>query len=108
MINETILERVKDSSLLLIRLGLVTIFLYHGFPKATEWPMAYAKFESMGFPGFLGPVVGIAEVIAATMILVGYWNLLSNFVLAVIIFVAARTPLVPSASALGPSLVLVA
>jgi putative oxidoreductase len=41
--------------LLLARLLLAAIFLYHGWPKATQPEMAMSKFEEMRFPGFLGP-----------------------------------------------------
>lgn len=101
MANEAILARVRASSLLLIRLAVVTIFLYHGFPKAADWSMAYAKFESMGFPGFLGPIVGITEVVAAVMVLIGYWNFLANLALAAIIFVAIVGVQIPQAETAG-------
>lgn len=44
--------------LLLRRLPLAFIFLYHGWPKAMQPEMAMSKFEKIGFPGFLGPIVG--------------------------------------------------
>ena len=101
MLNETMLERFKGSSLLLIRLSLVAIFLYHGFPKAVDWPMAYGKFEAMGFPGFLGPTIGIVEVLAALLLLMGYWNFQANLVLAAIIFVAIIGVQIPGAEKAG-------
>ncbi|MEM9908713.1 MAG: DoxX family protein [Cyanobacteria bacterium P01_D01_bin.44] len=38
----------------------------------------------MGFPGFLGPITGIAEVIASVLILLGLYSKLSNLLLAFI------------------------
>ena len=50
--------------------------------------MAMEKFVSMSFPGFLGPVVGWVEVIAAILILIGFWHKWANLVLAIVIAVA--------------------
>ncbi|MEM8809941.1 MAG: DoxX family protein [Cyanobacteria bacterium P01_G01_bin.38] len=77
-------HRFADYSLLLLRLMVVFIFLYHGLPKAINWPLAMQKFVDMGFPGFLGPITGIVEVIASVLILLGLYSKLSNLLLAVI------------------------
>ncbi|NEO97262.1 MAG: DoxX family protein [Symploca sp. SIO2E9] len=73
-------------SLWLLRLILIAIFLYHGLPKAINWSMASEKFVGFGLPGFLGPITGIAEVIASVLLLFGlYWeaaNLLLLFIIA--------------------------
>ena len=78
----------KSLGLLLTRIVIAIIFLYHGVPKALDWTMASGKFAAMGFPGFLGPLVGIIEVVAAVLILLGLWHMEANYVLAVIILVA--------------------
>lgn len=57
-LKSNFLHNYSDLILLLARLVIVFIFLYHGWPKATQPEMAMGKFEDMGFPGFLGPVVG--------------------------------------------------
>jgi putative oxidoreductase len=87
----------KDWSLMGLRLVIVAIFLYHGIPKALDWAMASNKFAGMGFPGFLGPIVGIAEVIAALLIVVGVWHAWANYLLAVIIAVAIISVQIPNA-----------
>ena len=79
---------MKNISLLLTRIVIAFIFLWHGIPKAFNPSMAMEKFVSMGFPGFLGPVIGWIEVIAAIFILLGFLNKWSNYVLAAIIVVA--------------------
>lgn len=43
---------LQEFSLLLLRLVIVAIFLYHGFPKAVNWGMASEKFVGFGLPGF--------------------------------------------------------
>ena len=62
-------------TLLTLRIVLVAIWLYHGLPKAIFWSAATDKFISFGLPGFLGPITGIAEVIAGLLFLVGrFWK----------------------------------
>lgn len=78
----------KEKILFLVRLAVVFIFLWHGLPKALDPSAAALKFESMGFPGFLGGIVGWLEVIASIMVLAGYYHTLANGILAIIILVA--------------------
>ena len=95
--NKTKKTECKAWSLLGLRLVIAVIFLYHGWPKATDWSMAMEKFVAMGFPGFLGPLVGIVEVIAAVLIVVGIWHNWANWALAVIVFVAIVGVQIPNA-----------
>lgn len=78
----------KGLSLLLLRLSVVFVFLWHGIPKAFNPSMAMEKFVSMGFPGFLGPIVGWAEVIGAVLLLVGFYHKYASYLLGIIIAVA--------------------
>ncbi len=87
--------------LLLLRVAVAGIYLYHGLPKALDWSMAATKFEAMGFPGFLGPTIGIVEVIAATLILVGAWHRWANYALAGVITVAIFCVQVPATMTAG-------
>ena len=82
------MKKYRDLTLLLTRLVIVFVFLWHGVPKAFGPSMAMEKFVAMGFPGFLGPIVGWVEVIAAVLILVGMYHKWANLALAVIIVVA--------------------
>jgi putative oxidoreductase len=66
--------RSTDYALLILRLATVFVFLPHGIGKALNWPMASSMFSAMGFPGFLGPITGIAEVLASLLLLVGLLN----------------------------------
>ena len=84
-------------SLLLLRLSLAIIFLFHGIPKATNWAMAAEKFESWGFAAFWGPTVGIIEVIAAALILIGLWATFASLALGIIITVAILAVQIPGA-----------
>lgn len=49
----------QDSTILLVtRLLLAFIFLWHGAPKAVHFSMAAEKFAGFGLPGGLGPIIG--------------------------------------------------
>jgi putative oxidoreductase len=76
------------TGLLPLRLAIASIYLYHGLPKALDWAMAADKFAAMGFPGFLGPIVGITEVVAALMLMSGLAYRWANAALGGIIAVA--------------------
>ena len=83
-------------ALLGLRFTLVAIFLYHGLPKAIFWSMATEKFIGFGLPGFLGPITGIAEVVASVLLLFGlYWQI-ANLVLLFIIAGAIVTVQLPN------------
>ena len=58
--------------------AVVFVFLWHGIPKAFNPAMAMEKFVSMGFPGFLGPIVGWAEVIGGVLLLIGLYHKYAN------------------------------
>lgn len=94
-------EEWKSWSLLGLRLVIVAIFLYHGWPKATQWSMAFDKFVGMGFPGFLGPIIGILEVVGAILIIIGIWHAWANYMLAAIIVVAIVGVQIPGAVKAG-------
>ena len=83
-------------ALVILRLTLVAIFLYHGLPKAIFWSMATEKFVNFGLPGFLGPITGIAEVIASISLLFGRFWKASNLVLMFIIAGAIITVQLPT------------
>ncbi len=83
-------------ALLILRLTLIAIFLYHGLPKAIFWSMATEKFIGFGLPGFLGPITGIAEVIASILLLFGRFWKFSNLLLLFIIAGAIVTVQLPN------------
>ena len=83
-------------TLLTLRIVLVAIWLYHGLPKAIFWSAAMDKFVSFGLPGFLGPITGIAEVIAALLFLVGRFWKATNLILMFIIAGAIVTVQLPN------------
>ena len=93
--------RLDAFALLLLRLMIVFIFLYHGIPKAINWPLAAEKFVSMGFPGFLGPITGFVEIITSILILLGLYMKVSNLILAFIMAGAIAGVHIPASLAQG-------
>ncbi|MEM9509891.1 MAG: DoxX family protein [Cyanobacteria bacterium J06638_38] len=89
-------NKFSTYSLLLLRVLLVLIFLYHGIPKAIFWSAAADKFVGFGLPGFLGPITGIAEVIASVLLLFGRFWQASNLILLFIIAGALVTVQIPN------------
>ena len=66
--------RATDYALLMLRLSTLFVFIPNGISKALNWPMSTGMFASLGFPSFLGPITGMAEVIASLLILVVVLN----------------------------------
>lgn len=82
-------------ALLLSRGVVAAIFLWHGVPKAVDWPAAMDKFVGFGLPGFLGPVTGIVEVVASAMLLLGVGHRLAAGILMAVIAGAIATVQIP-------------
>lgn len=96
MLNNSTYTKFQTYGLWALRILLVLIFLYHGLPKAINWAVASEKFIGFGLPGFLGPITGIVEVIAAVLLLFGRFWKITNWVLLFIIAGAIVTVQLPS------------
>ena len=56
------LEKLKPLALLLLRLGLGIIFVFHGYPKLfTHTRETMQGFSHMGFPGYFAYIAGVFE-----------------------------------------------
>lgn len=87
---------------LLLSRGIVAlIFLWHGVPKAVDWPAAMDKFVGFGLPGFLGPVTGMVEVVASAMLLLGVGHRVAAGILMVVISGAIATVQIPGGISVG-------
>lgn len=95
------MQDYKKYSLLLTRLFIVFIFLWHGVPKAFNIQWAMDKFVGFGLPGILGPIIGWVEVIAAILVLVGFWHKWANLALAAVIIGAIVTVQLPKGVTAG-------
>lgn len=75
----------KGLSLLSLRILVAAIFLYHGIPKLLNISGTMSFFSGIGLPGFLAVIVGIVEVVAGILLLLGLWTKWSSYALAIII-----------------------
>jgi len=81
-------DRLQGVVLFSVRAALALIFLWHGVPKAFSPDVGVEKFVNMGFPGFLGPIVGWVEVVGSILLVVGWGTRWASLVLAGVIAVA--------------------
>lgn len=73
------LSRYRDSGLLIIRLGLGVMFLFHGLPKLSGGPALWEKLgmatRYLGidvFPLFFGFMASFAEVFGGIFLILGF------------------------------------
>jgi putative oxidoreductase len=77
-----ILEKLKPLALMLLRLALGTIFIFHGLPKllhTREWMQSLAQ---MGFPGYFAYIAGILEVFGGLLLILGLFTRIAGLLLA--------------------------
>ena len=91
----------RDSGLLVLRLVVAAIFLWHGYPKVLDPPGAVEKFIGFGLPGWLGPIVGWAEIIAGVALVLGFMHRWACAVLLVIIIGALAIVQIPNGISSG-------
>jgi len=77
------LEKLKPLALLLRRLGLGIIFIYHGFPKLfTHTHQAMQQFPRMGFPSYFVYIAGIVEFFGGCLLVVGLFTRIAALLIA--------------------------
>lgn len=77
------LERLRPLALLLLRLGLGLIFVYHGYPKLfTHTHEALQQFPRMGFPSYFVYVAGVVEFFGGWLLILGLFTRISALLLA--------------------------
>lgn len=78
-----LLEKLKPLALLLLRLGLGLIFIYHGFPKLfTHAHQTLQEFTRMGFPSYFGYVAGVVEFFGGWLLVLGLFTRIAALLLA--------------------------
>ena len=69
------LENLKPLALLLLRLALGIILIFHGYPKLfTHTPDAMQGFEHMGFPGYFVYIAGVIEFFGGIVLILGLFT----------------------------------
>lgn len=87
---------MQNIGLLILRLGIGTLFLFHGFPKISGGPEKWLGIGSaMGllgikmFPTFWGFMAAFSEFFGAIFVMVGIFFIPASALLAFTMFVAA-------------------
>src|SRR5271154_347006 len=83
------LERLKPLALLLLRLGLGIIFVFHGYPKLfTHTRETMQGFGHMGFPVYFAYIAGVFEFFGGLLLIAGLFTRIAGLLLAVEMAVA--------------------
>jgi putative oxidoreductase len=68
----TFLKRLEPFTMLLLRLGLALVFIYHGYPKLFGDRAAIIEsFQAIGLPGYLVYVTGAIEFFGGVALALG-------------------------------------
>lgn len=92
---------LRGYSLLILRVVLGLIFIYHGYGKVFEPSGAMGFFSSIGLPGFLAPIVGVVEVGGGLMLIFGLFARPAAAALLVVIAGALIKVQIPHGLAAG-------
>lgn len=77
------LEQLKPLGLLLLRVALGIIFVFHGYPKLfTHTHDAMQAFEHMGFPGYFVYIAGVIEFFGGIMLIIGLFTRIAGLLVA--------------------------
>lgn len=78
-----ILEKLKPLALLLLRLGLGVIFIYHGYPKLfSHMHQTMQEFPRIGFPSYFALISGVVELFGGWLLILGLFTRVSALLLA--------------------------
>jgi putative oxidoreductase len=78
-----ILEQLKPLGLLLLRVALGVIFIFHGYPKLfTSTHQTMQFFEHSGLPGYFVYIAGVFEFFGGIMLIVGLFTRVAALLLA--------------------------
>ena len=78
------LERLKPLALLLLRLALAAVFIYHGYPKLFgHTHEAVQNFVRLGLPSYFAYVSGLIEFFGGCMLVAGLFTRVAGLLLAI-------------------------
>jgi len=84
----TRLNALQPVGLLILRLALGIIFIWHGYPKLTHANGMYSVFVQHGLPGYFVTVAGVLEVFGGGLIILGFLTRIAALLLAIEMAVA--------------------
>ena len=77
------LEKLKPLALLLLRVAIGVIFIYHGYPKLFGHTRdAMQAFAHMGFPRYFAYISGVLEFFGGCMLIIGLFARIAGLLLA--------------------------
>jgi|Deesub1362A_J573_1020465.scaffolds.fasta_scaffold09785_3 putative oxidoreductase len=92
----TFLDKYRDMGLLVLRMGIGTMFIYHGLPKMMAGPEKWEKLgmavKSVGIhflPEFWGFMAAFSEVVGGICIIIGLFFRPACILLTITMIVAA-------------------
>jgi putative oxidoreductase len=78
------LEKLKPLAILLLRLALGVIFVYHGYPKLFGHTReAVQGFVRLGFPGYFAYISGLIEFFGGCMVIAGLFTRVAGLLLTI-------------------------
>src|SRR3984957_8316697 len=84
----TRLNALQPVGLLLLRVALGIIFIWHGYPKLTQPNVMQGLFVQHGLPGYFVAVAGVLEVFCGGVIILGFLMRIAALLLALEMAVA--------------------
>lgn len=79
-----VLEKLKPLGLLLLRVALGVIFIYHGYPKLFGHTRETMRaFAHMGLPGYFVYIAGVVEFFGGCMLVAGLFTRVAGLLLAI-------------------------
>ena len=77
------LEKLKPLALLLLRVALGVIFVYHGYPKLFgHTRQTMDAFSHMGFPPYFAYLSGVIEFFGGCLLIVGLFTRIAGLLIA--------------------------
>lgn len=77
------LEKLKPLALLLLRVGLGVVFIFHGYPKLfTHTHEIMGGFQRMGFPAFFVYIAGVVEFFGGIVLILGLFTRIAALLIA--------------------------
>jgi putative oxidoreductase len=77
------LEKLKPLALLLLRVAIGVIFIYHGYPKLFGHTReAMQAFAHMGFPRYFAYISGVIEFFGGCLLIAGLFARIAGLLLA--------------------------
>jgi putative oxidoreductase len=76
------LKRWEPVALLLLRLGLATVFVYHGYPKLFGGTERFVEsFQAIGLPAYVVYIAGVIELFGGIALALGLFTPIAGLLL---------------------------